>query len=245
MVNNEAVWLRTLNTHTTLKDSVPQLLREGNTRNGYRYIAQSIVTGRPCTGAFTPAHADFLRLLGAVDCQISQFSNSPIHQSLQDNLAKLAPHISHTHYVLLQSALRDCARTLNGWRGPFTISHGDFAFWNIRKEAGRICVFDWEYATRGTPPLFDLLHFHLIAQAASGRQLRVRDMKHAFASARAFALLTYPEFHWNTATIAAHGLAYLLHTLIFYGISRGEFVESHPVVRSYCRLIEERSQWLH
>jgi hypothetical protein len=245
MVKNEAAWLRTLNTDATLKDSVPQLLREGNTRNGYRYIAQSIVTGRPCAGTFTPAHADFLRHLGTVDCHIGQFSSSPIYQSLQENLFQLATMIDHRHFLLLQSALRDCAQTLNGWRGPFTISHGDFAFWNIRKEAGRICVFDWEYATRGTPPLFDLLHFHLIAPAASGRLLRVRDMKHALAPARAFALLTYPEFQWGTATVAAHGLAYLLHTLIFYGVSRGEFVESHPVVRSYCRLIEERSQWLH
>lgn len=244
MVSNEASWLRTLSAHSEIKDSVPQLLREGSTRNGYRYIAQSIVNGRPCSGNFTPAHAVFLQRLGTIDCQVGTFSNAPIYRALQDNLSRLAPLISQSRYLFLQTALRECAHTLNGWRGPFTISHGDFAFWNIRKAAGHIFVFDWEYATRGTPPLFDLLHFHLIAPAASGRVLRVRDMKHALSPARAFSLLTYPEFHWSPAIVAAHGLAYLLNTLIFYGVSRGEFVESHPVVRSYCQLIEERSQWL-
>ena len=104
-------------------------------------------------------------------------------------------------------------------------------------------VFDWEYAFAGAPPLFDLLHFHLIAPAGSGRLLSARDMRRALAPAKAFALLAYPDADWSNDVVSALGLAYLLHTLLFYGESRGELVESHPVVRSYCGLIEERASW--
>jgi hypothetical protein len=124
------------------------------------------------------------------------------------------------------------------------VSHGDFAVWNTRATEDRMGVFDWEYASEGTSPLFDPFHFHLIAPATSGRRLMVRDMRHALVTSRAFAQLTYPGFAWHMPIVAAHGLCYLLQTLIFYGLSRDEFVEGHPVIRSYCQLVQERAQWL-
>jgi len=260
MVRNEAAWLSTLNTCAALARAVPQLQRQGTADNGYRYFAQSIVPGRACAGTFTPAHADFLRRLGSMDWRIGPFSSSSSCQSLHDNFSQLAPRLTADRYQLLDAALKDCLQRLHNWHGPFVTSHGDFAFWNIRTNSrtnirrsngsdardryGEICVFDWEYATPNTSPLFDLFHFHLIAPAAAKRRLGVRDMKHALQAARAFALLTYPEFDWSPPIVAAHGLAYLLHTVFFYGVSRGELVESHPVIRLYCRLIQDRARWL-
>jgi hypothetical protein len=139
--------------------------------------------------------------------------------------------------------MQECVATLRNWSGPFVITHGDFAFWNIRHSGDRLCVFDWEYAFAGAPPLFDLMHFHLISPANSGRLLGARDMRRALAPAKAFALLAYPDFDWSEKVVGSLGLAYLLHTVLFYGVSRGELLESHPVVRSYCRLIEERATW--
>jgi hypothetical protein len=72
MVQGEAAWLRKLSTQSALRAQVPQLLREGVTRNGHHYLAQSVVTGRPCSRTFSPAHAEFLRRLGAMDTRISR-----------------------------------------------------------------------------------------------------------------------------------------------------------------------------
>lgn len=244
MVKNEAAWLRTLSTHAATADSVPQLLRAGRTENGFRYVAQSIVGGKVGSSVFTPLHADFLRRLGTVDARISDFLRSPAHQLLRDQYSRLSPKLTESRRVLLGDALTECVHRLHDWRGPFVISHGDFAFWNIHTQGKRLFAFDWEYATAAASPLFDLFHFHLIAPASSNRTLTVRDMKHALSPARAFALLTYPEFDWSESIVAAHGLAYLLHTLMFYGLSRGELLESHSVIRSYCKLIEDRAQWM-
>jgi hypothetical protein len=244
MVANEAAWLKTLNACPAVRDSVPHLLREGSTLNGRRFLTQSVVQGWPSANSFGPAHAEFLRRLGSIDCRIERFSDARLRNSLQSSLIQLAPLLGHERRSALQAALSECIDRLSDWRGPSVISHGDFAYWNIRTLNDRILVFDWEYAATGSSPLFDLFHFYLIAPASSGRPLNARDMNHALAPARAFALLAYPEFEWSAPIVAAHGLAYLLHTLTFYGLSRGRFVELHPVVRSYNRLLEERSQWL-
>ena len=42
---------------------------------------------------------------------------------------------------------------------PFHFSHGDFAPWNIKLEAGRPLVFDWEYSASEGLPARDLFHF--------------------------------------------------------------------------------------
>lgn len=244
MVRTECRWLKSLNAHASLRDFIPQLLREGRTHNGYRFLAQSIVEGRPGVNSFTRSHAEFLRHLGSIDYRVQRFSRTPQLASLCENFDRLAPLIDRERRTQLLTALSDCMLHLGDWRGPFVISHGDFAFWNIRTQSDRICVFDWEYAAGGCSPLFDHFHFHLIVPASSGRPLKHADMRHAIEAARAFALLAYPGFDWNGSVVAAFGLAYLLHTLIFYGLSRGEFVDSHPVVRSYYRLIEERHKWL-
>jgi hypothetical protein len=244
MVQAEAAWLRQLNADPAMRRSVPRLLQEGSTSNGYEYLAQSIVDGRPCNGDFTAAHADFLRALGTMDCRVGLYAEMPICHSLHASLSQLSPSLSEAQYKFLHAALTECTQRLNDWRGPFVIGHGDFAYWNIRVLNDRVFAFDWEYAMASTLPLFDLLHFHLIAPAASGRPLGARDIDHALTPARSFAMLTYPDFDWSPQIVAAQGLAYLLHTLLFYGASRGELLESDTVVRAYCKLIEERAAWL-
>ncbi len=243
MVQAEAVWLRVLNACEPMDNAVPRLIDDGRASNGNRYVAQSIVTGRPGSPSFTAAHTDFLRRLGSIDRHVSEFRASPLQRLLHDGLAELSPALSTSRRALLEAALEECTLRLKFWRGPFVISHGDFASWNVRTADG-LCVFDWEYANAGMSPLFDPLHFQLIGPASSSRGVRIRDLNQALATAKQFALATYPEFDWHARIVAAHGLAYLLHLLLFYGASRGELLEQHPVIRSYCDLIEARKLWL-
>jgi hypothetical protein len=162
MVRSEAAWLANLNKYDALAGNVPQLLRASRAGNGYDYIAQSIVGGRPCSGAFTAAHADFLRRLGAIECHAQPFATAPVAGVLRGNWRQLAPQLTAAQLDLLSPALADCMALLSTWHGPFVISHGDFAPWNIRVDNCEVHVFDWEYGAGGMPPLFDLLHFHLL-----------------------------------------------------------------------------------
>ena len=44
---------------------------------------------------------------------------------------------------------------------PLCLTHGDFTPWNSFLQAGRLYVFDWEYAAPAWPVGFDLVHFML------------------------------------------------------------------------------------
>ena len=44
---------------------------------------------------------------------------------------------------------------------PLCLTHGDFTPWNSFLQAGRLYVFDWEYAAPAWPVGFDLAHFML------------------------------------------------------------------------------------
>jgi hypothetical protein len=243
MVQAESVWLRVLNACEQMDASVPRLIDDGRASNGNRYVAQSIVTGKPGSHSFSDAHTDFLRRLGGIDRHVCDFQASPLRRLLHDGHAELSPSLTASRRELFDAALEECDARLQSWRGPFVISHGDFAAWNIRT-AESLCVFDWEYANAGMSPLFDPLHFQLIGPASSGRGLHIRELNQALAVAKQFAIATYPEFNWSARIVAAHVLAYLLHTLQFYGASRGELLEQHPVIRNFCNLIEARELWL-
>jgi hypothetical protein len=61
----------------------------------------------------------------------------------------------------LADALADVLPVLEHARVPSTIVHGDFAPWNLREHAGKVCAFDWEYAELDGLPLIDETHYRL------------------------------------------------------------------------------------
>jgi thiamine kinase-like enzyme len=42
---------------------------------------------------------------------------------------------------------------------PFTVTHGDFAPWNMRMIDGKVALFDWEYFIPLAPAGWDILYF--------------------------------------------------------------------------------------
>ena len=136
---------------------------------------------------------------------------------------------------LLKEAYEDCEKALVYWTGPYVLSQGDFAPWNIRTFGSQLFVFDWGDARADASPLDDVLHYLMIQR----RLKSVPLLRGAMARAREFALAAYPEWSWRPQVIGALTIVYLLGVILHRGAQRAD-----PVVEAYCKLLEKRSIWM-
>jgi hypothetical protein len=139
---------------------IPQVLHAGALGEGFCLVTDTLKT--PRTSSVTvlgPAHRAFLQELAARTCQpettAAQLA-SALDLRIKCLLGRLAPE-----WAL---RLKGAAQALNkqGSLGlPQCLSHGDFTPWNTFMAAGRLYVFDWEYAEVTASPGNDIIHFTL------------------------------------------------------------------------------------
>jgi hypothetical protein len=226
----EAVWLRELGDVRSLDGQIPRLIEQGTDGQGRPYLTVDIQYANGETRAFTDDHARFLASLGKARFRAAEFEMSGKCQWLQRALSEM-PEKS----ALLEEAYYDCETALLYWTGPYVLSQGDFAPWNIRKFGPQLFVFDWGETHAEASPLDDVLHYLMI-------QRRVKTMpllRRAMARAQEFALAAYPEWTWRPRVIGALTLVYLLGVILHRGASRAD-----PVVGAYWKLLEKRSAWM-
>src|SRR5687767_2210708 len=226
-LEREATWLRELAEVRTLEPHVPRLLDRGTDSAGAPYIVISIPPGTGETRAFTNEHARFLSTLGKARFRAAEFEHSGKCQWIQRSLPADCP--------LLHEAYEDCEKALLYWTGPYVLSQGDFAPWNIRTFGSQLFVFDWGEAHADASPLDDVLHYLMVQ-----RRLRtVPLLRRAMSRAQEFALAAYPEWSWRPKVIGALTLVYLLGVILHRRLNRAD-----PVVAAYWRLLEKRSTWM-
>jgi hypothetical protein len=223
----EAVWLRELGRVRSLEPHLPRLLDEGKDAAGRPYLVISIPPGTGETRAFTAEHARFLAALGKARFRSTEFEHAGKCQWLQRSLPDNEP--------LLREAYYDAELALLYWTGPYVLSQGDFAPWNIRTYGPGLFVFDWGEAHRDASPLDDVLHYLMIQ-----RRLRtVPLLRRAMSRAHEFALVAYPEWSWRPKVIGALTLVYLLGVILHRKLERAD-----PVVSAYWKLLEKRTAWM-
>jgi hypothetical protein len=223
----EALWLKSLGEERELKDHLPRVIEEGTDPGGWPYLVLAIAPGTAETRAFTPEHAQFLRKLGKARFRAAEFEHAGKCEWIRRSLPSHAP--------VLEDAYHDCERALLYWTGPYVLSQGDFAPWNIRRFGGELFVFDWGDAHADASPLDDVLHYLMIQ-----RRLRtVALLRRAMARAREFALAAYPEWTWRPQVIGALTLVYLLGVILHRRADRAD-----PVVDAYWKLVEKRTTWM-
>ena len=226
----EALWLRELNEVESLEGQIPRLLEEGIDAQGRPFLTLEVHQGSGETRAFTNDHARFLAILGKARFRAAEFEISGKCQWLQQAIAGL-PNKS----ALLEEAYYDCETALLYWTGPYVLSQGDFAPWNIRRFGAGLFVFDWGDTHADASPLDDVLHYLMIQR----RLKTVPLLRGAMARARDFALAAYPEWSWRARVIGALTLVYLLGVILHRGADRAD-----PVVGAYWKLLEKRSAWM-
>ena len=227
----EALWLRELAPVRSLEGQVPRLLDEGTDANGSPYLVLGIppleTTNRGETRAFTGDHARFLTGLGKARFRSTEFEHAGKCQWIQRSLPTDCP--------VLEESYEDCEKALLYWTGPYVLSQGDFAPWNIRTLGSQLFVFDWGEAHADASPLDDVLHYLMIQ-----RRLRtVPLLRRAMSRAHEFALSAYPEWSWRPKVIGALTLVYLLGVILHRRVNRAD-----PVVDAYWKLLEKRSAWM-
>lgn len=240
----EAQWLRELETVRDLEGQVPRLLDEGVNPQGRRYLVMSVAQGTGETRAFTPGHERFLASLGKARFRSTDFEVSGCCEQLHAALQRLEGFIPSRAHATLLGAYRDCETALLYWTGPYVLSQGDFAPWNIRTLGSQLFVSDWGKARTEANPLDDVLHYVMIQRALYGRAVTARFLQSAMKRAHGFAVLAYPEWSWRPRVIGALTLVYLLGALLHtLSRSQGE-AGSDPLLKSYWNLIEKRSAWM-
>jgi hypothetical protein len=226
----EALWLRELGGVRDLEGQLPQLIEEGTDAEGRAYLVLGIQHGLGETRAFTGDHERFLASLGKARFRATDFEHSGKCEWIQRRLRALEPR-----EPLLEEAYADCESALLYWTGPYVVSQGDFAPWNIRRFGTQLFVFDWGQAHADATPLDDVLHYLMV-------QHRVRTavrLRAAMRRAHQFALAAYPDWSWRPRVIGALTLIYLLGVILHRRADRRDLL-----VAAYWKLLEKRSTWM-
>jgi hypothetical protein len=245
LLAREAVWLRELADVRELEGQVPRLLEEGFNAEGRRYLVITVAQGSGETRAFTPGHERFLASLGKARFRSTDFEVAGCCEQLQGSLRRLDGHVSRRALAALQAAYRDCETALLYWTGPYVLSQGDFAPWNIRTLGSQLFVYDWGNARSEASPLDDVLHYVMIQRALHGRAVTPAFLQSAMKRAHDFALLAYPEWTWRPRVIGALTLVYLLGALLHHALHGVPGLDrKDPLVRCYWNLIQKRSAWM-
>jgi hypothetical protein len=119
------------------------------------------------------------------------------HNSPETLPANLGPALERLHDELGPASM------------PLSLAHGDFAPWNTRLGPSSLFVFDWERASEGMSPLYDVFNFQALQAALQGRRGGVRDRRF---------LLTLLDALWpeGRERLPLLYLAYLAHVTLLY-----------------------------
>ncbi len=239
----EARWLRALAPVRELEGQVPRLLEDGVDASGRRYLVMSVARASAETRVLTPGHERFLARLGKTRFRSTDFEVSRASERLRRSLARLDGRVPGKMLATLRDAYRDCETALLYWTGPYVLSQGDFAPWNVRVLGPQVFVCDWGKARAEASPLDDVLHYMLI-QPALYVAATARLLQSAMRRAHGFAIAAYPQWRWRPRVVGALTLVYLIGALMDHSLREPGLDPGDPVVKSYWKLIEKRSAWM-
>ena len=244
LLAREARWLRELEEVRELEGQVPRVLEEGTSAGGRRYLVISMLPARGETRAFTGDHARFLASLRKARLRTLEFDVSGTGQWLQRSIGQAQDFATQREIGTLEDSYCDCETALLYWTGPYVLSQGDFAPWNIRNLGSQLFVTDWGRAHADASPLDDVLHYLMIQRALNSRPVTVPVLRQAMRHAGEFAVLAYPEWSWRPPVIGALTLVYLLGVVLDRSLRRSSMAPGDGVVDAYWKLLEKRSAWM-
>ena len=244
LLAREARWLHELEEVRELEDQVPRVLEEGTNPAGRRYLVISMYPARGETRAFTNDHARFLASLGKARFRATDFDVTETSAWMQRSLKQASGFAPAGVMRTLEDCYELCETALLYWTGPYVLSQGDFAPWNIRNLGSQLFVTDWGHARADASPLDDVLHYLMIQRVLNARSVSVPVLRVAMRRAAEFAQQAYPEWSWRPPVIGALTLVYLLGVVLQRSLAVGSFDGTDRVLGPYWKLLQKRSAWM-
>lgn len=242
-IHREAYWLRTLGA-SSAAPFLPKLLKHGVLPCGRAFITTTVLPPGTSSRRFSALHREFLAHLARLSHKAARWSAHSAAERLRDRIEAIAPLLNPLFRAKCDAILAEIEQGMVPRTVPACFVHGDFAAWNLRIAAGRLYVFDWEYAEANGNPLQDFLHFHLIARATRRRNVGSAYMRSLLVDAARHGRDLFGPGSGVAEAAPSLALHYLLDTLTFYVEASRQFDMRHAVVMAYLRLLDERNSWL-
>lgn len=137
----------------------------------------SMGPARPGPRALSAVHLHFCRHLFESFREQQTFLESPMWSSIWGMWHQLQESSPQSLPATLAPALRRLQDELGALSMPLSLAHGDFAPWNTRLGARSLFVLDWERASEGMSPLYDVFNFQALQCALLGRGKGIGDRR--------------------------------------------------------------------
>ena len=141
--------------------NIPKSLYCGKLNDGRAIFVQSTVKSgsSEVMEHWSPMHDEFVGTLYRKTHKTVRFETSDYFRTLTELRNRMEWLPDYMNVGMITAAIDDI---ISGWQGKdvdYSAYHGDFTPWNTFAEAGRLFVFDWEYAGLSYPPMLDRYHF--------------------------------------------------------------------------------------
>ncbi len=136
----------------------PECLYEGEIENVYVLIqSPAPFEGKSGDSEFNESYADVLRVLIEKTSVKKKFVESNFYKNLKTGVE----NYPLSYKDLLKDALKYLEDKIGDKEILFSLSHGDFAPWNMvwSKDRKEVFIYDWESANPEAPTGIDLVHF--------------------------------------------------------------------------------------
>lgn len=139
---------------------IPNLLFHGGLGSAEVLVTDTLKSDSTnTTTKLTKGHLDFLKELAAKSQQGEPFCESVFVKSLPARLGTVQHLLPDKWKMRLHKAMELVGGNADYMEAETTFCHGDFTPWNTFFVNNKLYAFDWEYASHGCPPGYDLIHF--------------------------------------------------------------------------------------
>jgi aminoglycoside phosphotransferase (APT) family kinase protein len=223
----------------------PEVLASGITKADRPYFTMRRIIGSPPSRHLTQRLLSLLKRLNATTSDgWRDWKSTRLRQDLHKSVVDLSFRALPAYQTIYRSSeIVDDLLSV----GPIhpSLSHGDFAPWNIIDTDNGPVLLDWEYASFDGNPIADYCHFRLIQQVLNHRS--PRSTNRLLNRLCASAPIDFPHLFERTPDLrgTASGLVllYLLETVCFYLSSTPTSDGTDRVTGSYLALMADFQNW--
>lgn len=240
LLQNEAIWLGKLALHENMRGATPSLITAGEISGGF-IVVQTVVKGKSVKHQDMTLILSFLQMLQSSGDQSIDFLHSVMLRNMENRLERIRLTLTSQWRVRAEQSIDLLKSGFLKLPCKTMVAHRDFSPWNMYVTNKGIYVFDWEYASDGYVPLYDIVHFLLMPFAVK-QKLSIKKVEETFRVIMDWCCKKHLSPH-SPESIKLQTLAYMLDLCLFYLDSNNGDDTGDGVVANYAKLIDTYKEW--